>query len=69
VLNSDPRTFWHAERTDWDRLKTPPPHHLVIDLGREREVAGLRYLPRSDSENGRIRDFRVYLTQEPFGGL
>jgi beta-galactosidase len=66
VLDADPATFWH---TEWDRTKAPLPHHLVIDLGREREVAGLRYLPRANSENGRIKNYRIHLSDAPFAGL
>ncbi|MCS0583541.1 beta-galactosidase [Massilia pinisoli] len=39
------------------------PHRLVIDLGKEVEVAGLRYTPRQgpDGVRGRIRRFKVYV--------
>ena len=66
VLDMHPDTFWH---TQWDAAKPKHPHHLVIDMGREETVAGLRYLPRQDSGNGNIRDFRLYLSATPFPGL
>jgi beta-galactosidase len=39
------------------------PHHLVIDLGKPIEVAGLRYTPRQgpDGVTGRIRRYRGYV--------
>jgi len=42
---------------------------MVIDLGQEQVVTGLRYLPRQDQASGRIRDYRVYLSAKPFPGL
>jgi beta-galactosidase len=67
VLDGDAKTFWH---TQWDAAKAKPPHHVVIDLGREETITGLRYLPRQDGlPNGRIREFRVYVSAKPFPGL
>lgn len=67
VLDLDPKTFWH---TQWDAAKPKPPHHLVIDLGRKETITGLRCLPRQDGlPNGRIREFRVYVSAVPFKGL
>jgi len=67
VLDQDPKTFWH---TQWDAAKPKPPHQLAIDLGREETITGLRYLPRQDGlPNGRIREFRVYVSSTPFKGL
>jgi beta-galactosidase len=40
----------------------------VLDLGVDQTVAGLRYLPRQDSANGRIKDYRIYLRAVPFAG-
>jgi beta-galactosidase len=39
------------------------PHRLVIDLGAQVDVAGLRYVPRQgpDGVTGRIRHFRAYV--------
>jgi len=51
VLDGDPATFWH---TRWQPRSDPPPHELVIDLGREMRLLGLSYLPRQDQSNGRV---------------
>ncbi|MEO1584285.1 MAG: discoidin domain-containing protein [Planctomycetota bacterium] len=56
VLDGDPATFWH---TAWAPTQVEPPHSLEIDLGLPRPVAGLRYTPRSDSENGRFAEYRI----------
>ena len=65
ALDSRPDTFWH---TQWGAAKPKRPHQLVIDLGREESIAGLRYLPRQDKPNGQIRDFRVFVSALRFPG-
>ncbi|MBM4063584.1 MAG: beta-galactosidase, partial [Planctomycetes bacterium] len=59
-------TFWH---TQWQGAAPGHPHQLVLDLGAETTVAGLRALPRQDSKNGRIGGYRLFVRQEPFPGL
>ena len=63
VLDSDVNTFWH---TLWSAPHTSHPHTLVIDFGAEQEVSMVRLLPRQDSPNGRIKDYRLYLSTKPF---
>ena len=66
VLDSRPDTFWH---TQWGAAKPKHPHWLVIDLGREETISGLRYLPRQDKTNGQIRDFQIFVSATAFPGL
>jgi hypothetical protein len=40
------------------------PHHLVVDLGKERPVKGIVYTPRQDMENGRIAAYEVYVSKD-----
>ena len=63
VFDSDPETFWHSL---WSAPHTSHPHTLVIDFGAEQEISGVRLLPRQDSPNGRIKDYRLYLSIAPF---
>lgn len=63
VFDLQPTTFWH---TQWESARPAHPHQLVLDLGSVQTVTGVRYLPRQDSANGRIKDYRVYLRTEPF---
>lgn len=63
VFDLQSTTFWH---TQWDGAHPPHPHQLVLDLGSEQTVAGLRYLPRQDSPNGRIKEYRLYVSTAPF---
>ena len=66
VLDGRPATFWH---TEWQAKQPPHPHQLVLDLGDDQTITGLRYLPRQDMVNGRIKDYRLYLSQRPLPGL
>jgi beta-galactosidase len=63
VFDGDPDSFWHSL---WSAPHTGHPHTLVLDLGRVRPLTGVRLLPRQDSPNGRIRDYRLYLSTSPF---
>jgi beta-galactosidase len=66
ALDGQTSTYWHSEA---GASALPAPHRLVIDLGESREIGAIRYLPRSGDEtaSGRIRDFRIYVGEEPFG--
>jgi len=63
AFDGDAHTFWHSL---WSAPHTSHPHALVIDLGAEKEISGVRLLPRQDSPNGRIKDYRLYLSLAPF---
>jgi beta-galactosidase len=63
AFDGDRDTFWHSL---WSAPHTSHPHTLVIDLGVEVEISGVRLLPRQDSANGRIKDYRLYTSKTPF---
>jgi beta-galactosidase len=63
AIDGDPDSFWH---TLWSAPHPSHPHTLVIDLGAESEISGVRLLPRQDSPNGRINNYRLYLDTKPF---
>ncbi|MCA8952523.1 MAG: alpha-L-fucosidase [Planctomycetes bacterium] len=59
AIDGDPNTHWHTRYSP----DTPePPHHLSIDLGRERTIAGFLYLPRrpETGSNGTIADYEFF---------
>ncbi len=65
VFDLQATTFWH---TQWDGAQPKHPHALVLDLGREQTIVGVRCLPRQDSLNGRIKDYRIYIGDDLLTG-
>src|SRR5262249_24806130 len=63
AIDGNPATFWH---TEWDQQTAPLPHTLVLDLGGQYQVDGLRYLPRqdADSPNGTIAGYEFYVSPD-----
>ncbi len=69
AIDGDPATFWHSR---WQGGAVPHPHELVLDLGKTREITGLRYLTRQDrSWNGTVAEVEVYVadTADGFGAV
>ncbi|HEX8237514.1 MAG TPA: beta-galactosidase [Abditibacteriaceae bacterium] len=66
AIDGQSASIWHSE---YGGKKPDHPHYLVIDLGTSSAIGSIRYLPRSGdtSVNGRIKDYRVYLSDVPFG--
>lgn len=65
VFDLQSTTFWH---TQWESGQPKHPHQIVIDLGSAQSIAGMKYLPRQDSANGRIKDYKIYASPVPFPG-
>jgi beta-galactosidase len=66
VFDLQSTSIWH---TQWNNKAPKHPHQLVIDLGETVSTSGLKYLPRQDGPNGRIKDFKLYLSPKNFPGL
>ena len=58
-----PETCWH---TPYKKQEAAYPHLLVIDMGKVGMVSGVRIQQRSDHENGRIRNFQLFVREIPF---
>jgi beta-galactosidase len=67
VLDGQPTSIWHSQFNGGPRPTLP--HRLVLDLGESRTVGGIRYLPRGGDagQPGRVKEYRVYVGEEPFG--
>lgn len=59
-------SIWH---TEWQDKGPKPPHQIVIDLGKVYKVSGLKLFPRQDNANGRIKDYQLYFSVQPFKGI
>lgn len=66
VFDLQSTSIWH---TQWKDKSPKHPHQLVIDLGEAVNCSGIKYLPRQDNANGRIKDFKLYLSVKAFSGL
>ncbi|MEJ0090998.1 MAG: glycoside hydrolase family 2 TIM barrel-domain containing protein [Limisphaerales bacterium] len=61
AVDGDVDTFWHSR---WSHDEAQPPHFLVIDYARSLTISGLIYTARTDNENGHIKDYEVYLSND-----
>ncbi len=61
AFDGKPETYWH---TRWQGAEPKPPHELVIDLGVKAEISGFTMLPRQQQENGRIKNYEFYTSED-----
>ncbi len=54
LLDDDPKTYWHTFHTD--KAKSAPPHEVILDMGREREIEAFTFLPREGGSTEGIPD-------------
>jgi beta-galactosidase len=59
AIDGQTANYWH---TEWGAAQPDHPHQLVIDLGITRDIAGFRYVPRQGAGGGRIKDYRIYVS-------
>ncbi len=62
------KIFDLQESTFWSTVdNTAYPHQVVIDLGKEYDVTGFRYLPRAEKDApGMIKEYKVYVKTTDF---
>ena len=63
AFDGDPETIWHSQ---WYHSKPQHPHMLAIDLRSQQTLTGFRYIPRPTDSPGRIKEFRLYVSETPF---
>ncbi len=56
AFDGNPQTFWHSQ---WRQSLSGHPHYISVELKQSILINGLRYLPRQDHPNGRIRDYSI----------
>lgn len=61
VLDGSAATYWHSK---WSGTAVPLPHSITIDMHTTATVAALRYLPRTNSTNGRIGRFEIHVSAD-----
>ena len=61
AVDGDVDTFWHSR---WSQDEARPPHFLVIDYSRVIDISGLVYTARADGDNGHVKDYEVYVSND-----
>ncbi len=60
-FDDDPTTIWH---TRWSTGTDPYPHQIQIGLHTRYKISKFTYLPRNDGENGRIKNYELYVSDD-----
>ena len=60
-FDGDPSTIWH---TRWTTGDVPYPHEIQIALGAEYKISRFTYLTRQDGENGRIKEYQLFISED-----
>lgn len=61
LLDGDKSTCWH---TEWSPSEPDFPHEVVFGLDKQYGVSALKYTPRQSSENGRIDEYEIYVSED-----
>ena len=61
LVDGNPNTYWH---TMWSVTVASYPHWVDFDCGTVKTIKGFSYLPRQDSRNGNIKEYKVQLSQD-----
>ncbi len=60
AIDGTTNTFWH---TKWFNGQfQAAPYNISINLGATYNLTGFKYLPRSDNPNGRLAEYRIYVS-------
>ncbi|MDE6638066.1 MAG: DUF4981 domain-containing protein [Muribaculaceae bacterium] len=62
AIDNNSSTIWH---TSYGNNTTSCPHEIIINMHDTYEVSGFVYEGRPDISNGRVKDFEVYLGNNP----
>ncbi|HHD2753449.1 TPA: beta-N-acetylglucosaminidase domain-containing protein [Clostridium perfringens] len=54
--DGDMNTFWHSK---WSAPAHEGPHYLTLELDNIYEINKVKYVPRQDSQNGRITGYKL----------
>lgn len=61
LIDGNPNTYWH---TMYSVTVANYPHWYELDGGAVKTMTGFTYLPRQDSWNGLVKDYRVEVSQD-----
>ncbi|MDR2430601.1 MAG: discoidin domain-containing protein [Puniceicoccales bacterium] len=58
AIDGNAGTYWH---TQYGLFLARHPHSITLDLGGAETIAGITYLPRQNSRNGRVAQYAIEL--------
>ncbi len=61
MVDGDQGTFWH---TIYSITLAKYPHWVDFDAHEVKNMKGFTYLPRTDSANGRVKDYEIFVSQD-----
>ena len=61
LIDNDPSTIWHST---YGVTVAQYPHWVDFDCGEVKNIKGFTYLPRRDSPNGDIKDWRIEISND-----
>ena len=61
LVDGDANSFWH---TMYSVTVAKYPHWVDFDAGDTKNIKGFIYLPRQDSNNGNIKEYEVFVSQD-----
>ena len=62
AIDDNEGTIWHSR---WGDNEPTHPHEIVIDMDQHYRVEAFVYQGRKDGENGRIKDYEIYFSNNP----
>lgn len=60
-IDNNPKTFWH---TCYKNSQPDYPHYISVDMGKTEAFDGFTYTPRADLDNGLIKDWTFYVSDD-----
>ncbi len=61
AFDGDSSSIWH---TQWKNASPAHAHEIQINLGNSYTISALRYLPRQNTQNGRVGDYEIYVSAD-----
>lgn len=62
AIDNNIATIWHTQYGD---KETAYPHEIVVDMSKTYKVGEFTYTARKDGSNGRIKDYKLYMSNNP----
>lgn len=61
LLDGNPNTIWH---TTYGVTVAKHPHWVDFDMGKSAKIKGFTFTQRSDSGNGKVKDYQIHISND-----